>query len=192
MREEGRDAGKGAGEWGWESGSVAKWLRGLGKSSPSREPDSPFLTGGWSPGCSARGRAVAATLAQEALTEGDGQRVTASRVWWFWGWRARWPVRCAAAESQGRAADRARDRAGPRPGPPAPPPRLCWPLLSPCLEDPALTDEILAQPGSEFLLSRHCQLPDVENMLWLCKMLSVGEAGRRVHRNPLCYFYNFF
>lgn len=64
-----------------------------------------------------------------------------------------WPVRCAAAESQGRAANRARDRAGPRPGPPAPPPRLCWPLLSPCLEDPALTDEILVQPGSEFLLS---------------------------------------
>lgn len=45
------------------------------------------------------------------------------------------------------------------------------------LEDPALTDEILVQPGSEFLVSPHCQLPDVENMLWLRKMLSVGEAG---------------
>lgn len=81
----------------------------------------------------------------------------------------------------------------PRPGPACPHLPASTGLSSPSsLEDPALTDEILVQPESEFLVSPHCQLPDVENMLWLRKMLSVGEAGRRVHRNPLCYFYNFF
>ena len=77
------------------------------------------------------GKALAATLAQEALAEGDGQGVIAPRLWWFWGWQVRWVVRCAGAESQGHAADRARDRAGAQAGARLPPPpRLYWPLLA--------------------------------------------------------------
>lgn len=39
MRGEGRDTRKGAGKGGWESGAVTEQLCGLGKSSPSCEPD---------------------------------------------------------------------------------------------------------------------------------------------------------
>lgn len=76
------------------------------------------------------GRAVAATLAQEALTEGDGQRVTASRVWWFWGWRALGlsgvqQLSPKAVLPTGRETEQDPGR-----GPPALLP-ACWPLLSP-------------------------------------------------------------
>lgn len=67
----------------------------------------------------------------------------------------------------------------PRPGPACPRLPASAGLASPSLlEDPALTGEVLVQPGSEFLVSPHCQLPGVENTLWLRKMLSGGSWAK--------------
>ena len=133
-------------------------------------------------------------MALEALPEGDGQRVTAPRKSGGSGVSRRVGLRGVRHLSpEATLLTGPEPEQEPRPGPACPHLPASASLASPSLlEDPALTGEVLVQPGSEFLVSPHGQLPGVKNTLWLLKMLSVGEAERRVHRNPLCYFYNFF